>query len=102
MALKSINPTKTKAWKKLEEHFHEIKNVHMTQWFEEDSNRAIRFTIKWDDFFVDYSKNRITQSTIDLFLELAEEMELKKAISSYFSGDKINQTEKRAVLHTMG
>ena len=100
MALKSINPTKTKAWKKLEEHFHEIKNVHMTQWFEEDSNRAIRFTIKWDDFFVDYSKNRITQSTIDLFLELAEEMELKKAISSYFSGDKINQTEKRAVLHT--
>ena len=100
MALKSINPTKTKAWKKIEEHFHEIKNVHMTQWFEEDSNRAIRFTIKWDDFFVDYSKNRITQSTIDLFLELAEEMELKKAISSYFSGDKINQTEKRAVLHT--
>ncbi|MCK0108063.1 glucose-6-phosphate isomerase [Flavobacteriaceae bacterium S0825] len=100
MALKSIDPTKTKAWKKLEKHFNEIKNAHMTQWFEEDSNRANRFTIKWDDFFVDYSKNRITQSTIDLFLELAQEVELKQAISSYFSGDKINQTEQRAVLHT--
>jgi len=100
MALKSIDPTKTKAWKKLEKHFNEIKNAHMTQWFEEDSNRANRFTIKWDDFFVDYSKNRITQSTIDLFLELAQEVELKQAISSYFSGDKINQTENRAVLHT--
>ncbi|WP_347923588.1 glucose-6-phosphate isomerase [Pontimicrobium sp. SW4] len=100
MALKSINPTKTKAWKKLEEHFKDIENVHMTQWFEEDANRANRFTIRWDDFFVDYSKNRITQSTIDLFLELAEEIELKEAISSYFSGDKINQTEDRAVLHT--
>ncbi len=100
MALKSIDPTKTKAWKKLEEHFKEIKNVHMTQWFKNDTNRANRFTIKWDDFFVDYSKNRITNSTVDLFLELANEVELKNAISSYFSGDKINQTENRAVLHT--
>ena len=100
MALKSIDPTKTKAWKKLEEHFKEIKNVHMTQWFKNDTHRANRFTIKWDDFFVDYSKNRITNSTIDLFLELANEVELKNAISSYFSGDKINQTENRAVLHT--
>ena len=100
MALKNINPTQTKAWRKLEEHFDEIKNVHMIQWFEEDNNRANRFTIKWDDFFVDYSKNRITPATIDLFLELANEVELKQAISSYFSGDKINQTEQRAVLHT--
>jgi len=100
MALKNINPIQTKTWKKLEEHFNDIKNVHMKQWFEEDANRANRFTIKWDDFFVDYSKNRISQSTIDLFLELADEVELKQAISSYFSGDKINQTEQRAVLHT--
>jgi len=100
MALKSIDPTKTKAWKKLEEHFKEIKNVHMTQWFKNDTHRANRFTIKWDDFFVDYSKNRITNSTVDLFLELANEVELKNAISSYFSGDKINLTENRAVLHT--
>ena len=100
MALKNINPTKTKAWKKLEVHFDEIKNVHMKQWFDEDIDRANRFTIKWDDFFVDYSKNRINQTTVDLFLELADEVELKEAISRYFSGDKINQTENRAVLHT--
>jgi len=100
MSLKSINPTKTKTWRKLEEHFKEIKNVHMKEWFFADKQRANRFTIKWDDFYIDYSKNRITQDTINLFLELAEEVDLKDAISKYFSGDKINQTEDRAVLHT--
>jgi len=100
MALKNINPTKTKAWSKLEEHFKDIKDVYMKNWFNEDEQRANRFTIKWDDFYVDYSKNRVTQETIDLFLELAEEVDLKDAISKYFSGDKINTTENRAVLHT--
>lgn len=100
MVLKNINPTKTKAWKKLDEHFKDIKGVHMLQWFHKDERRAEKFTIKWDDFYVDYSKNRITQRTIDLFLELAEQVDLKDAISKYFSGDKINQTENRAVLHT--
>ncbi|MBN4084983.1 glucose-6-phosphate isomerase [Flavobacteriaceae bacterium AH-315-B10] len=100
MGLKNINPTKTKAWSKLEEHFKDIKDVHMKDWFIKDKQRAKRFTIKWDDFYVDYSKNRITQKTIDLFLELAEEVDLKNAISKYFSGDKINITEDRAVLHT--
>ena len=100
MSLKNINPTKTNAWRKLEEHFNEIKDVHMKDWFIEDEQRANRFTIIWDDFYVDYSKNRITQKTIDLFKELAEELDLNDAISKYFSGDKINQTEDRAVLHT--
>jgi glucose-6-phosphate isomerase len=100
MALKNINPTQTKAWRKLEEHFTAVKNVHMMEWFNTDAERANRFTINWDDFFVDYSKNRLTQETIDIFLELAEEVDLKDAISKYFSGDKINQTENRAVLHT--
>ncbi len=100
MALKNIKPTQTKAWSKLEEHFNTIKDVHMKDWFNEDEQRANRFTIKWEDFYVDYSKNRITQRTIDLFLELAEEVDLKDAISKYFSGDKINKTEDRAVLHT--
>ncbi|MBN4070524.1 glucose-6-phosphate isomerase [Olleya sp. AH-315-F22] len=100
MALKNINPTKTKAWSKLEEHFKDIKDVHMKNWFNKDEQRANRFTIKWDDFYVDYSKNRITQKTIDLFLKLAEEVDLKDSISKYFSGDKINKTEDRAVLHT--
>ncbi|VAV82982.1 Glucose-6-phosphate isomerase [hydrothermal vent metagenome] len=100
MALKNINPTQTKAWHKLEEHFATVKNVHMMEWFNTDAERANRFTINWDDFFVDYSKNRLTQETIDIFLELAEEVDLKDAVSKYFSGDKINQTENRAVLHT--
>ena len=100
MSLKNINPTKTNAWHKLEEHFNKIKEVHMKDWFIEDTQRANRFTIKWDDFYVDYSKNRITQETIDLFKELAEELDLNDAISKYFSGDKINQTEDRSVLHT--
>lgn len=100
MALKNINPITTKAWSKLEEHFMNIKDVQMKQWFNEDEQRANRFTIKWDDFYVDYSKNRITQETIDLFLELAEEVDLQNAISKYFSGDKINKTENREVLHT--
>ncbi|TJY38098.1 glucose-6-phosphate isomerase [Pontimicrobium aquaticum] len=100
MALKRINPTKTKAWKKLQAHYDQIKNDHMKDWFINDANRANRFTIKWDDFFVDYSKNRINQTTIDLFLELADEVDLKDAINKYFSGDKINETEQRAVLHT--
>jgi len=100
MALKNINPTKTKAWSKLEEHFKEIKDVHMKDLFLKNEERANNFTIKWNDFYVDYSKNRITQKTIDLFLELAEQVDLKDAISKYFSGDKINKTENRAVLHT--
>ena len=100
MALKNINPTQTKAWRKLEEHFTAVKDVHMLRWFDEDIDRANRFTIKWDDFYVDYSKNRLTQETINIFLELAEEVDLNDAISKYFSGDKINQTENRAVLHT--
>ena len=72
----------------------------MKYWFDTDVDRANRFTIKWDDFFVDFSKNRLTQDTIDLFVELAEEVDLKSAIESCFSGEKINQTEGRAVLHT--
>ncbi len=100
MALSNINPTTTQAWKKLHEHFNEIKDVHMKKWFDEAPNRADRFTIKWDDFFVDYSKNRITPETMTLFRELANEVNLSEAIQCYFSGDKINQTENRAVLHT--
>jgi glucose-6-phosphate isomerase len=58
------------------------------------------FTLQWNDFLVDYSKNNITQETIDLLLDLANEVDLKDAISKYFDGDLINQTENRAVLHT--
>jgi glucose-6-phosphate isomerase len=100
MALNNSNPTQTQSWKKLQEHFDQIKDVHMTKWFNEDEERASRFTIKWDDFFVDYSKNRITHETIDLFVEMANEIGLSEAIASQFTGGIINQTEGRAVLHT--
>ena len=80
MALKSTNPTSTDSWKKLQSHFENLKPHHLKSLFDSNPNRANDLTIQWDDFYVDYSKNRITQSTIDLFLELAEEMELKKAI----------------------
>ncbi|CAM4043232.1 glucose-6-phosphate isomerase [Flavobacterium jumunjinense] len=100
MALAINNPTNSVAWKKLEAHFEEIKNLSMKEMFSSDSARAEKFHIEWNDFIVDYSKNKITQETIDLLLELANEIGLKKAIEGYFSGEIINQTENRAVLHT--
>ncbi|APY11183.1 glucose-6-phosphate isomerase [Seonamhaeicola sp. S2-3] len=100
MSLPTINPTSTEAWKKLQNHFKEVSNLHMKDLFEQDSNRANKFTIKWDDFYVDYSKNRITEETFQYLLELADNVKLKEAIQSQFSGEKINQTEGRAVLHT--
>jgi len=100
MALNSINPTQTKAWSKLKEHFEAIKDDHMKTWFKENPGRADEFTIQWDDFYVDFSKNRISSETMSLFKELAEELQLKDAISKYFDGDVINHTEGRAVLHT--
>jgi len=100
MALQSINPIHTTSWKALEKHFQEIKNVHMKTWFATDKNRADQMTIKWEDFYVDYSKNRITKKTIGLLLDLAKEVGLEDGISQYFDGKKINETENRAVLHT--
>ena len=100
MALNSINPTQTKAWSKLAAHFETIKESQMKTWFKENPNRAEEFTIKWEDFYVDFSKNRITSETLELFKELAQELNLQDAISKYFGGDVINQTEGRSVLHT--
>ncbi len=100
MTLPSIDPTTTDSWKQLEEHFKTVKDVHMKDLFAQDKNRADKFTIKWDDFYVDFSKNRITEKTFNYLLELANEVKLKDAIKSQFSGEVINQTEGRAVLHT--
>lgn len=98
--LKNINPTQTKAWKSLQAHFEEVKDIHIKTLFEKDAQRAFKFSINWNDFLVDYSKNRIDEKTLELLLQLAEECELKDAINKYFEGDLINATEKRAVLHT--
>jgi glucose-6-phosphate isomerase len=100
MAMKNINPTETKAWAKLSNHFNELKDVHLKSLFNENSNRKSDFTLNVNDFEFDYSKNRINQKTIDLLVELANEVDLKSAMDAYFSGEEINQTEKRAVLHT--
>ena len=100
MALKATNPTSTNAWKKLQAHFDSIKSQHLKDLFSSDAERANDLTVKWEDFYVDFSKNRITTQTIDLLIELANELDLKDAISKYFQGDVINATEGRAVLHT--
>ncbi|MBU2928079.1 glucose-6-phosphate isomerase [Winogradskyella psychrotolerans] len=100
MALKATNPTTTNAWKKLQAHFETIKAQHLKTLFKSDTERANDLTVKWDDFYVDFSKNRITTETVNLLVELANELDLKDAISKYFKGDIINATEGRAVLHT--
>jgi glucose-6-phosphate isomerase len=100
MALPSINPTETKAWKALQKHFALVKDVKMKDLFAQNPNRANDFTVRWEDFYVDFSKNRITADTFKLLQDLAEEVKLKDAINSYYSGAVINQTEGRAVLHT--
>lgn len=100
MALPNINPTTTKSWGKLNKHYAQMKYVSMTEMFANDTSRAARFHIQWNDFLVDYSKNIINQKTLTLLQDLATEVNLKSAIESYFSGENINQTEDRAVLHT--
>ena len=100
MALQNINPTTTSTWKKLQQHYGEMQNASMKTLFENDAERAQKFHIQWQDFLIDYSKNIITPETVDLLLQLASETQLKDAIAKYFSGDAINQTENRAVLHT--
>lgn len=98
--MKNIDPTTTAAWKKLEQYFGEMKDMEMKDLFKEDSERAAKFTIQWEDFYVDLSKNRITAEIKEALIQLAEECELKEAIQSYYKGDAINQTEGRPVLHT--
>ncbi len=100
MSLQNINPSTTEAWQKLRNHFYDMQANSIKEMFANDSQRVEKFNIKWEDFLVDFSKNNITEQTMDLLVELANEVELKKAIESYFSGENINETEGRAVLHT--
>ena len=100
MALSTTNPTSTAAWQKLNSHYAQMKSVSMKEMFANDSNRAEKFHIQWHDFLIDYSKNIVSQETLSLLRDLAREVNLKEAISAYFGGENINQTENRAVLHT--
>lgn len=99
--MKNINPTKTDAWKKLSELFHKNKNINLKSLFDNDTDRFNNFSINLnDEILLDFSKNLITNEIFDSLIELARETKLKNAIDAMFSGEKINRTEKRAVLHT--
>ncbi|MCK5210370.1 MAG: glucose-6-phosphate isomerase, partial [Cyclobacteriaceae bacterium] len=98
--LKNINPTYTQAWKKLELHFKSAKDIQLKELFKNDDSRFSKFSLKFEDILIDFSKNLITEGTLELLLDLANEIELEPAIEGFFSGEKINQTEGRAVLHT--
>src|SRR6218665_290285 len=100
MALQNTNPTLTAAWEKLQQHYNQIEKSDMKTLFEQDPQRAQKFHLQWNQFLVDYSKNIITEETLQLLVQLANEAGLKNAITKFFAGDAINQTEKRAVLHT--
>jgi glucose-6-phosphate isomerase len=99
MALPRINPTKTRAWKKLKEHYQMMKNRHMGDLFDRDPDRFSTFSTRFEEIAVDYSKNIITRETMRLLINLAIECRLKEAVEKMFAGEKINETEKRAVLH---
>ncbi|HUE01337.1 MAG TPA: glucose-6-phosphate isomerase [Bryobacteraceae bacterium] len=91
--------TERKAWLALQAHYQKVRTLHLRDLFVKDAARGTRLTAELGDIFLDYSKNRITDETVDLLLQLAEESGLRGRIDAMFRGDKINVTEKRAVLH---
>ena len=98
--MKNINPSQTAAWQALQQHYAQMKDVRIADLFAQDSDRFSRFSATFNDqMLVDYSKNRITQETLEKLQALAKETDLQGAIKSMFAGEKINRTEDRAVLH---
>jgi len=97
--LKKIRPTQLNSWQKLKTHYEAIIDVHMRDLFSQDPERFNRFHLRFNDILVDFSKNRITTETLKLLLKLADETGVQEAIEQMFSGEKINETENRAVLH---
>src|SRR5262245_36879766 len=91
--------TERHAWKALERHHGQIREVHLRQLFADDPQRGERLTTEAVGVFLDYSKNRITDETLRLLLQLAQESDLRGRIDAMFRGEKINITEDRAVLH---
>jgi len=98
--LHNINPRNTPSWRKLVKHHKTMKNVTIQSLFEQESTRFDSFSIRFEDILVDYSKNIISKETISLLIGLAKNCRLKDAIKSMYTGEKINATEGRAVLHT--
>ena len=91
--------SKTPQWQALEEHWEKKAHVHMRDLFAQDPDRAKRFSLRAADLYLDYSKNRITEETLALLQDLAKAADLPEWIRGMFSGDRINNTEQRAVLH---
>jgi glucose-6-phosphate isomerase len=91
--------TQLSAWKALTAHYQEISDIHMRDMFQQDRERFNKFSLRFNDILFDYSKNRVNQETMRLLFELAQGVDLKAAIECMFAGEKINNTEGRAVLH---
>lgn len=99
--LKNINPTQTQAWKALTAHFESAQDMDLTELFASDAARFDKFSTRFgNDLLIDYSKNLINEETLQHLFALAKETDLQSAIEAMFSGEAINQTEGRAVLHT--
>lgn len=99
MALLKINPTETKAWEKLNYHYLKLQYERIQDFFSYDNQRVNKMHIAWKDFLLDFSKNKITDYTLKLLLELATEVQLAEGIKAMYEGKLINETEKRAVAH---
>lgn len=97
--LPNVNPTQTNAWKELQNYFAEFNGTHMKDLFAKDAARAEKYSLQLGDIFVDYSKNIVDEKVLALLFQLAEECGLKDAIKAEFTGEKINKTENRSVLH---
>ena len=98
MPLNKLDPSKLNSWKELSAQFDKERLMTIEKLMEEP-NRLKNFSVEWEDFLVDLTKNRVSQSTLDVLINLCHESNLKENIQFYFNGDKINETEKRSVLH---
>ena len=97
MSSKEVN--KSRIWKKLERHYKSFRKTEMRDMFKKDPQRAEKFSISLDNLTFDYSKNRINERTMKYLLTLAKERKVAEKIQQMFSGEKINKTENRSVLH---
>ncbi|MEO6289569.1 MAG: glucose-6-phosphate isomerase, partial [Ginsengibacter sp.] len=98
--LPKVNPAATGCWKQLQHHFEEIKHARITDLIKEDTDRFAKYSFAVPDIVCDFSKNILTDKTLRLLLQLAGECRVKEAIEAMFTGERINETENRPVLHT--
>ena len=95
-----VDPIETKSWKALEAHHLVMKEIQLHELFDANAHRFEEFSIRLNDLLFDYSKNLVSHETMQLLIQLAKDCHLKDAIDAMFSGEKINETENRSVLHT--